>query len=84
MTGNEQVFMAALEGACERIEDQGGITTFERAVLRGDYGASESERLAIAIDALKAIANINERSCEKYVSIADGIAVDALVRLEAE
>jgi hypothetical protein len=40
------------------------------------------EKLKLAIDALKAIANCPEGNCEKYVAKVDAIAVEALVRLE--
>jgi len=44
---------------------------------------SAEQKLQIAIDALRRIAAINEKSCEKYVAIADSIAIEALVELEA-
>lgn len=54
-----------------------------QSVVAEDFGELQG-KLEIAYKALQEIASISERSCEKYVSIADGIAVDALVRLETE
>lgn len=44
---------------------------------------NDKEKLDLAIKALRKIANIKTPSCEKYVQIADDIAVETLVALEA-
>lgn len=44
---------------------------------------TSEEKLKIALDALRRIANIKTASCERYVQIADEIAIEALVTLES-
>lgn len=43
-----------------------------------------SRKLAIAMAALRRIANCPESDCEKYVAAVDLIAVDALAQIESE
>lgn len=42
-----------------------------------------TDPLAIAIDALRRIADCPEESCERYVAKVDTIAVEALAQIEA-
>lgn len=76
------ILRETLEGACERLEGYGAITTYERAVLAGEH-TEIYDKLKIAISALNAIANINTSDCAKYVAQADDIAMIALAKLEA-
>lgn len=43
---------------------------------------NDKEKLDLAIKALRKIANIKTPSCEKYVQIADDIAIEALATVE--
>lgn len=45
---------------------------------------TESQKLAIAMKALRKIADCPEADCEKYVAVVDLIAIDALVQIETE
>lgn len=44
---------------------------------------TDKEKLEIALVALRKISKISEKDCAKYVAVADGIAIDALVALES-
>lgn len=70
-----------LEGACERLENEGLTASFERTAVHD--AESRERRLAIAINALKMISQIPESDCAKYVAIADMIAFEALAELES-
>ena len=42
------------------------------------------EQRNVLLIALRQIADLDEKSCEKYVAKADGIAIEALVKVETD